>query len=497
MTGDAPGAPDADGGGRVGGVLDDRTVAVLAAMVREEYRLHRRLFAGGRFAAFPVVIAAFVAAGTILFVRTGTDPGVVIAGLGALAAAFGLHTGSIGFVGRDAIQDLLGEVTLVVFAGRTLPLSRARLLGAFVLKDLAYYAVLFLAPMAVGATPAVAARSGGPASIAVGVAWLWLSLVIAFALGLGTTLAAIGLVRRGLVGRAMLAVAGLAVGVALLAGVDPGLVVPVGSIEALSPVRIAGAVGALAVVYATAARTFEPTQGRAERSVRPAFARWHRRIGDPLATKTLLGLHRSAGGIGKVAFSAAILAAVTVALVDLAGQITGVAPSIGIAVGAMLGLSGFTTYNWLAQAAAPDADRAHPVSVGQIVRSTARTAMVLGPVVGLLAHAAVVVWTGARVVPALVGAVLVIGIVVYVVGITVALAGLAPGEFLFDSLLFALFGVATMLPLGAIFVVAFVFAPLDSLALAALVGLAAVLAATGVTSARLAVGRWTRRLRQG
>ncbi|AWB28623.1 hypothetical protein HARCEL1_04085 [Halococcoides cellulosivorans] len=468
-------------------------------MGREEYRLHRRLFAGGRFAAFPVVIAVLVAAGSLLFVETGTDPDVIVGGLGALAVIFGLHTGSIGFVGRDAIQDLLGEITLVVFAGRTLPLSNGELLGAFVLKDLAYYAMLFLFPMAVGATPAIAAierGAGGPLAIALGVAWLWVSLLVGFALGLGTTLAGIGLARRGLWGRAALALAAtLAVG-GLLAGVDPRLVVPVGSIETLTPARVAGAASALAVVYATAALTFDPASGRAERSVDPAFARWNARLGDPIATKTLLSLHRSTGGIGKVGFSAAILAIVTVALIDLAGTITGRAPSIGLSVGAMLGLSGFTTYNWLAQAADPDADRAHPISIGQIVRSTATTAMVLGPAVGLAAHAIVVLWTGAEAIPALVGAVLLVGIVWYVVGVTVALAGLSPGEFLFDGVRFALFGVATMVPLGAIFVVAFVIAPLPPIGLAALVALAVALGTIGLGAVRLAVGRWTRRLRQ-
>jgi len=76
------------------------------------------------------------------------------------------------------------------------------------------------------------------------------------------------------------------------------------------------------------------------RTVAPAFRRWRDRVGDPVATKTLLDVHRSSGGFGKVLFSAAVLLGVTASLIDLAGQITGVSPSVGISFGAILGLPG-------------------------------------------------------------------------------------------------------------------------------------------------------------
>ncbi|MFW5949629.1 MAG: hypothetical protein ACOCSD_08535, partial [Halolamina sp.] len=107
----------------------ERDGTVFREMLREEWRLHSELLGGGRFGAFPLLIVALVAGAVWLLDVTGTDPGAVVAGMHALAFVFGLHTGSIGFVGRDAVGNVLGEVTLLVFSARTLPLSQARLLG--------------------------------------------------------------------------------------------------------------------------------------------------------------------------------------------------------------------------------------------------------------------------------------------------------------------------------------------------------------------------------
>ena len=115
--------------------------AVLAAMVREEWRLHSRLFGGRRFAAFPVFVALVGGLTAWALGTTGAGTGTVVAGAHVLVALFGLQTGTVGLVGRDAMRGLLGDTTLVVFSAHTLPLRQRRLLGLFLLKDVGYYAV--------------------------------------------------------------------------------------------------------------------------------------------------------------------------------------------------------------------------------------------------------------------------------------------------------------------------------------------------------------------
>jgi hypothetical protein len=101
------------------------TVRLFARMVREEYRLHAELF-GDRFAGFPVVFAVLSGVGFWLLTFTNATTETVAAGLHALVVFFGLQVGTIGLVGRDALRDVLGDVTLVVFSARTLPVTWRR-----------------------------------------------------------------------------------------------------------------------------------------------------------------------------------------------------------------------------------------------------------------------------------------------------------------------------------------------------------------------------------
>ncbi|MFB6188405.1 MAG: hypothetical protein ABEI57_00840 [Halapricum sp.] len=196
---------------------------LLRAMFEEEWRLHADLFGGRRFLAFPLVVLLVSGGGFVLLAETGTDQGAIAAGLHALVAFFGLQVGTIGLVGRDALRDVLGDVTLLVFSSRTLPVTWRRLLATFVLKDLLYYSLLFLAPIALAYTPL--ALSAGQPPLQIGL--LWVTLSGSFALGVGLSLTLVGLASyHRLVGLGAIA----AVTVAVVAtGVDPVAATPYGT----------------------------------------------------------------------------------------------------------------------------------------------------------------------------------------------------------------------------------------------------------------------------
>ena len=474
---------------------DGRARRVFVEMLREEWRLHNRLFRGSRFSLFPVFICLLVGGAAKLLVVTGTEPETVFAGLHALVFVFGLHTGSIGFVGRDALRNLLGDVTLLVFSARTLPLSQNTLLGLFVAKDSVYYAVLFVLPISLGTVLAVRGAASAP-SVVETVLLLWTTLVLLFALGMGTTIAALGLAGRGVPGLALLAAPLVAVGAALASGIDVVSYTPYGLFLAQTPLRLGTTVAGLFGVFLLGAITFDGTAPRPARTVKPAFRRWWQRIGDPVATKSLLDIHRSAGGFGKVLFSAAVLFGVTAALVDFAGQVTGVSPSTGIAFGAILGLSGFTTYNWLTQSDDVSLCFAHPLSVQAVFAGKLRAFIVLGPLVGLAFYALALLWRDSPIVEAVVGAVLLTGVACYIFGTTVYLTGLSPNEFLFDTALFAVFGAAMVLPLVPILIVGFAVSQLSWTLLAALGGFGVVLGAVGIGLYRRSLPKWSKRYQQ-
>jgi hypothetical protein len=479
-------------------MTEGRTRRVFVEMLREEWRMHNTLFRGSHFASFPLLIALFTTGAVWVLGATGTAVDTLFAGLHALVFVFGLHTGSIGFVGRDTLRNLLGDLTLLVFSARTLPLSQNRLLGIFVIKDVVYYAILFLVPMTLGTVVAAfgtGSISGGAAAVGLGLR-LWATLTLSFVLGLGTTIAALGLTGRGVPGLALLVAGGVALGAAWTAGVDLVAVTPYGVFQVPTALRIGGAVALVVAVLLVGAVTFEGANRRSVRTLGPSFRRWWRVIGDPIATKTFLDVHRSSGGFGKVLFSAAVLFGVTASLVDLAGQITGVAPSVGISFGAILGLSGFTTYNWLTQSDDIDAYLVHPVSVATVFGAKFRAFLFLGPIVGLVFYVGALAWRGAPLGEALVGAVLLSGVACYIFGVTVYLTGLSPNEFLFDTVLFAVFGVAMVAPLVPILVVGFALAPLSTVALGALGAGGVVLGVAGIALYRLSLPKWSHRYQQ-
>ncbi|MFB6132648.1 MAG: hypothetical protein ABEJ44_04510 [Halanaeroarchaeum sp.] len=476
-----------------------RTWRVLKEMTREEWRLHTALFGGRRFAGFPVLVALLVAIAVWALLRTGTSTAAVVAGMHALVFLFGLHTGSVGLVGREAVRNLLGDVTLLVFSARTLPLSRRRLLGVFIVKDIGYYTILFLLPMAVGTVPVVIAVGGtgptGTGSLPIqaallGALFLWITLVGTFVLGMGTTLSALGLSSRGSAGRIALIVVLTGIAAAWVAGVPILEYTPYGLSRAPTVTRAIGALAIVALLLGFGGLTVDVKRSSPSRTEAPRFRRWNDVLADPLATKTLLDVHRSAGGFGKVCFSAGILLVVTIGLVDLAARITGVAPSIGISIGTLLGLSAFTTYNWLTQFDDVEAYLVLPTDVSAVGRAKSRAFLVLGPAVGLLALAIAVGYSGGRPAEVAVGAFLLVGVSTYIYGVTVFLAGFSPNEFLFDSVLFGVFAIAVMVPLVPTLVVGFALAPIGLHLLGALALGSGALAVAGYVLYRRSLPRW-------
>jgi hypothetical protein len=478
-------------------VAPDR--ALFVAMLREEWRLHATLFGGMRFAAFPLAVAVLATAGVAGLELVSIDPTTTIAGIHLLLFFFGLQTGSIGLVGRDAIENLLGDTTLLVFSGRTLPLSRRRLLAHFLLRDLVYYAGLFVLPLAVAFAPLAVLTDTVTLSL---VPRLFVSLSATFALGLATTTAVLALAARGVSGGlALLGSLAIVAWLEIATPLTPVAWSPYGLVTAGTPADViqagTGTLVALATLTAVGIGGYEPTESTETRVRKAAFERWQLRLGDEqgLVVKHLFDVMRSAGGLWKVAFSGGVLFAVSAALLVLAGRITGIQPAPGIAFGAVLSLSAFTTYNWLTSAA-DLADYQHlPVSVSAVLRSHARAFALLGPPVAIGYLLVALLTFGTTLADAAVGVLVLVGFQSYLFGLTVWLAGTRPNEFLFDTLLFGAFFLAVAIPMIPVLVVAVaVETPSDLL----LVGVATGALALGLTGRALlssAGSRWERRLR--
>lgn len=467
---------------------------LLATMWREEWRLHAELFGGGRFLTFPFVVLLLTAGAGLGLATVGVDPATVETGLRALALLFGLYAGTAGFVGTDAVRDLLGNVSLVLATADILPLSRRRMLGLFLVKDAAFYAVVFLAPMAVGFAPLATTVAATPGAAALTVGLLWAETTALFAFGMAVTVALVAASTRGVSRAALLA----GTGVVALAAWTTGAAATV----LVAPTGGAGLVilPAAALLGGAAVAGYDPAYASPSRTATARIDRlagWLPGDDDGLLAKSLLSLARSSGGVAKPVVSAGLLLAVAAGLAMLVETIAGVAPAPGTFFGGVLALSAFTTYNWLTTTDALDDYRILPVRIAAVFTAKRRGFAVVGLPVAVAAYLVALVAFPPHPVDALVGFALLLSASVYYFGLTVYLAGFDPNEFLFDPIRFGLFGVGVGVVLAPAVIGSFLpavgRADATTVALAltgcALVGLA------GTLLAHRAGPRWEERLR--
>lgn len=129
----------------------NREEGLVKRMIKEEWRMHSTLYKGRSFAFFPVLVFLITFAfayATANYSTLGAEP--VGTALIAIAAFLGLGIGNLNYSGRDAWKNVLGETSFLVYSSRTLPMSRKKILGQLVVKELIYYTVLFLLPVALG-----------------------------------------------------------------------------------------------------------------------------------------------------------------------------------------------------------------------------------------------------------------------------------------------------------------------------------------------------------
>ena len=456
-------------------------------MLIEEYRMHTELFGERRFAVFPLFTALLVGVGVYLLELTGTEMDLVVAGLFVLVFFMGLQVGTIGLVGRDAMRNVLGDLTLLVFSARTLPISQRRLLSTFLVKDLVYYAVFFLTPIVVGFVPLVVAGELTVAEIGL----LWLTIAGMFALGAGASLSLAGIATRNL--PALLVVVAAIVAGAVLA---PEVALSLTPYALYADPGVAtAATGALALVVVLVAGPllFEPPAEGGVRRIDNDHYHRLRALGGGFTARPLLEVYRSSGSLWKVAFSLGVLFAVAALLLDRIVAAMNIDPSAGIAFGTLLGLGTFTTYNWVTQNDDQREYLRYPETMAAVFEGKLRAFLLLSIPTGLLYLA-----LGGVLFPRpelALGVVVFPLLSVYVFGLTAFLTGLSPNELLFDTALFALYGAALMVVAVPLLVAALAFDEWALPAAAIAVGVSLVAAAIGWLLVGRTGPRWEQRLR--
>ncbi|MES3517256.1 MAG: hypothetical protein PPP58_06295 [Natronomonas sp.] len=456
---------------------------LLWVLTVEEWRLHSHLFGGRRFAAFPAVVAAVSVGTSVFFVAVGVDPSSVVAGLHLVVGLLGLQVGTVGLLGRDALEDLLGETTLLVFSARTLPVEPKRLLVAFLLKDVGYYTGLFVLPLLAGLVPFVADG-------AFSVSWLLAAVATATATFVGGVAASFALV--GTYTRSKSAAVALAVGGAGVIAVGRETVVSLSPYGLLSGGSVAGVLSSVLLpvgLMVVGITLFRFERHDTVRNTTNRFGPIRRLLGDDdgVVTKSVLEIHRSSGGVLKILFSQGIVLGLAVALLIGVPRLVPVEFDPGLTAGAVLGAGTFTTYNWLCRFDSAEFYGRYPVSMPSVFRAKLLAFCLLALPTGLafVGFVGIVFGTGV-----IVGGIVFLTLSLYVFGLTAFLAGLEPTELLFDTPVFVGFSAAVMVVVVPL-VVAAIARPLAPTGTA--VGAICLSTAAGVAGlwlTRRAGGRW-------
>ena len=120
-------------------------------MLKEEWRMHSRIYSGRSFAFFPFLVFFLTAGFSFIVERYATvSANVIVESLPFFGAFLGLGVGAVGFSSKDAFRNVLGRTNFLLYSSRTLPLSEKKLLSDFIIKDLLYYTAFFISPVVLG-----------------------------------------------------------------------------------------------------------------------------------------------------------------------------------------------------------------------------------------------------------------------------------------------------------------------------------------------------------
>ena len=474
-------------------------------MASEEWRLHSELFGGRRFALFPAFLTIALTGVVWLAVETAVAAGAVALALHALAFALGIQSGSLGFFGRDALENLIGDATLLLYAGRTLPVSNRVLFAAFVIKDIGFYAVLFFAPVA------AAIGIGAGAGLAGG-ALSWVTVTGMFALGLAVTLCAATGITAASRGATFVGAGTVALfGVAAVASGDPVSWTPYALYDAYSAATVPSPAAAMAAVLpavvlsGVAAALFDPVESPRSRTPSSEYGTLADLVASigpapaarAVAARTVLDVQRSAGGYGKLGLSTILVTAVAIYLVVMVEAAFGVTPLGMWLVAVALGMAAFTVHSTLARADSPAEYLYYPATIHDVITGKTIVFAALGTPAALAGYVAAAIVLQPSLAEAIGGAGILLGLLWYLYGVVVYLTGFQPEEHLFDVVLFTRFFAAAAVALIPLAMVG-VFSPTPlSTAAAVSIVTAAGFGFVGEWLRRRAIPRWTERVHQG
>ena len=352
-------------------------MGILKAMLKEEWRIHALMFGNRNFSFFPILIAvlAFIASALVPLYGLLLSRGQMAAVIHFVYLLFGLSVGGFGLMGREALNRRLGDISLIAYSSRTLPVSERRIFANFVVKDTIFYIMFLIAPFLAGYLPSRMIFGGYPTMLP----YLAVSLTAAFLLGLSVSF----LVSTAYAnfGKPFLLLFGLVVFVYTL--IHPGWLTFDGVSSLMPPLQYylshesGYLIASLLLIFALPIISlsymrfdYHFTVERYNNQFNGLDAAIPFGEYSPFLAKDLLDINRSEGGIWKVFGSYMFpLAAVSLMISFFARFLPLEDYHILLLMSLMTGVVSTSLYNWLAEYDFPQLYEFLPISTSYILKS--------------------------------------------------------------------------------------------------------------------------------
>lgn len=433
----------------------NKTAYLFKLLFLEEFRVHKDMFNGYRFLGFPLVIFALVLGFSTAITQTNAiiflDPSTVITGVQLLLVLFGIQTGSIVFINRDQFQNLLGDVTPIIYSSKILPRKQTSFMKLFIIKDIIYYIFLLILPISLGLLPFYSIIPFWTVSI---------SFIGFFALGIGVSLLSISLYYKFT--KPLLQIVSLLFSLSVIGYIYIGSIIGYTDVvvslaevsDGIYGFTVLGWIILLGILY-LGSTIFTTRNSRSQTQYssnvflqKSRFNTVLSRIpitSSNLSIKQYIDISRSTGGSGKVMFSYILLSLIAFGALQFINPIV-LGSSLPLYLGIVLSMSVFTVYMWINEADSFSEYAIHPISVQTIFESK----FIIYLLYTLVPTSIIVIASGLYTqsyLETILSLYIICTLSIYTYGISTLFAGFNPREVLFDSIQFSKYSIATMVPL--------------------------------------------------
>jgi len=413
-------------------------VPILWAMMKEEWRIHTKTAKNQTFWFFPILIGI----GTAVFSLCIPFALFIVAKqqlfqyLHFLFLFFGISIGAFGLFGKEIMNRRFGQVSLIAYSSRSLPVSEQKVFLAFFLKDILFYVFLWIAPIFVGflvVTPFIG-FSFSASLIACG------TLVLSFLLGLSVVffLSTIYAHSSKLLIIILVTVLALLVASTVFTELSVNfLLLPYTLYYSHSALTFGVIITLISVSSLLSVVFVKIDYPEKKKHYRNILSLWTRRFGfstySCYIAKDFIDLKRSEGGLGKVIFSFLLPILFTYMFLSIFLDII---PTVKIVMifAVFLGIVSATIYNMITEFDSFNPYLFLPVKVSTILHSKIMSFLLVNVFsIAILGVVAVAMDQLLYFFPALL---LFVSIALFTLAVTVYLTGLHPNFLLYDSKVF-------------------------------------------------------------